>query len=364
MAAFANLMRAELVKRGIEVSQINPQVRLGNLKAPKPVKKWLGYIDKFVAFKIDLKRRVRLESDSETVFHITDHSNAMYGPWLGKLPYVTTCHDMLAVRGGLGDPLAFCSASQTGAILQRWILNSLKKTTFIGCDSIATKTDLCQLTQRISDPNLVVVSIASNAPFVPLNQDEISEHLPDSLKDQSQRNYLLMVGSALPRKNRETAFRTLSSLKNRWNGILVIAGDALSTTQRELAKELKIEERILQVISPTHAELNALYSGAVALLFPSYAEGFGWPITEANACDCPVLCSNRTSVPEVAGEAAMIYDADDSEGFARGVLRLIDEPDLREELITKGRENLSRFTTEKMLDGYLDLYRRAIADSR
>jgi glycosyltransferase involved in cell wall biosynthesis len=365
MAAFGEMLRQTISSRGPTVELIVPEDRLLRLTGnvlPKELHKWLGYVDKFILFPLRLRKIAKQEVNDETVFHIIDHSNAMYGPWLGKRPYVTTCHDMLAVRGGLGDPAAFCPASKIGTLLQRWILNSLKKNSFIACDSEATRMDLARLTDRISDPDLVCVPISANALFKPLSEKEIQEHLPKSLRAQGGPKFLLMVGSALPRKNRETALRTLSLLKNRWNGVLVVAGAPLSLSQRQLAKELNLGNRVIEVIAPSHEQLNALYCGAQALLFPSYAEGFGWPITEANACDCPVLCSDRTSVPEVAGDAALIYDAEDSEGFAQGVLRLAHEPDLRKNIILKGRKNLERFTTEKMLEGYINLYQRALSE--
>lgn len=363
MAAFGELMKLALSRRDIAVTLITPPV-LVNRGMPRAAKKWLGYVDKFIAFRSVLRQQKKTETPRNTVFHIVDHSNAMYVRWLKNRPCVVTCHDMLAVRAGLGEQETFCQASRTGRLLQQWILAGLKSANHIACVSDTTRQDLERLTRRTGDPGIVTVRNAINAPFHPLTEEEWQKQMPVSNAILSFRGYLLMVGSALPRKNRETALRAFSHLKNRWSGVLVIAGAPLTPNQRQLAKELGVEDRVIEVEGPNHQQLNALYSGALALLFPSYSEGFGWPITEANACDCPVLCSDRTSVPEVAGDSALIFDADDSTGFAQGVIRLTEEPGLRQELIQKGQRNLERFTAEKMLEGYLDLYEQALTDIR
>ena len=123
-----------------------------------------------------------------------------------------------------------------------------------------------------------------------------------------------------------------------------------------MIEQFKLSDRIVEIIYPDNSLVEALYNKALALLFPSLSEGFGWPVIEAQACGCPVICSDRSSLPEVAGDAALIRDVDDEAGFAADILRLMDATQ-RSFWVSKGLENVKRFTTQKMLFEYITLYK-------
>jgi glycosyltransferase involved in cell wall biosynthesis len=163
--------------------------------------------------------------------------------------------------------------------------------------------------------------------------------------------FLLMVGSAMPRKNRALALQLLE-----WLGIsspyrLVFAGAALDSAEQVFRDTHPLGERLLSIPRPSHSLLNRLYCQAHALLFPSLAEGFGWPLLEAQACDCPVIASTTTSIPEVAGNAALFADPHDVATFA-GHVRALEDPLARTRLIQLGRLNLCRFAPEVVSDAY------------
>jgi glycosyltransferase involved in cell wall biosynthesis len=103
--------------------------------------------------------------------------------------------------------------------------------------------------------------------------------------------------------------------------------------------------------------LFALYNAAHGFIFMSHAEGFGWPILEAQASGCPVICSNRTSLPEVAGEGALIHEPDDYGAMARDIRRL-QEPAFRDALTASGLKNARNYSTERMMEAYEEIYRR------
>jgi glycosyltransferase involved in cell wall biosynthesis len=164
------------------------------------------------------------------------------------------------------------------------------------------------------------------------------------------------VGSNLARKNREGVLRVLQALLAKgWDGRFVFVGEKLSEALYQFAGELGVRDRVIDIGAVDHETLNALYAGAVALLFPSYSEGFGWPVLEAHASGCPVICTNTTSVPEIAGSAAMQFDPDDAEGMAGAVLRVGDEV-MRARFVEEGLANVQRFTMERFVEGYLQLY--------
>jgi glycosyltransferase involved in cell wall biosynthesis len=97
------------------------------------------------------------------------------------------------------------------------------------------------------------------------------------------------------------------------------------------------------------------------LLFPSWEEGFGWPIIEAQACGCRVLTSNRQPMMEVGGEGAVYADPEDLGALASAMGRLLDAPPAnRQALVDCGLRNAARFSTEQMIYGYAELYRRLL----
>src|SRR5205085_11711922 len=123
-----------------------------------------------------------------------------------------------------------------------------------------------------------------------------------------------------------------------------------------MTNELVFSDRVDQIKDPSSELLEALYNCAVALLYPSRSEGFGWPVIEAQACGCPVVCSNLGPLPEVAGEAGLFHDVSDEEGFAGDILRLND-PAERVVWSQKSLRNAERFSTERMISRYIDIYR-------
>src|SRR5439155_5162935 len=111
-----------------------------------------------------------------------------------------------------------------------------------------------------------------------------------------------------------------------WNWCLVFAAYELPQDLLSLADRLGISYRVMQVPNASDELLEALYNRAVTLLYPSRFEGFGWPIIEAQACGCPVICSDSGPLPEVAGDAGLFHSVDDEAGFASDLLRLSHDP--------------------------------------
>jgi glycosyltransferase involved in cell wall biosynthesis len=166
----------------------------------------------------------------------------------------------------------------------------------------------------------------------------------------------LHVGSNLRRKNREAVLRIFAATAQSWPGHLVFAGDPLNDALRSQAAQLGITSRIVEVRSPSNELLEALYNGATALIFPSRFEGYGWPIAEAEASGCPVICSSTPPMDEVGGDGALLRDPQDEAGFAADLLRLVN-PDEHARWSAKALESGKRFTATRMIAEYCDLYR-------
>jgi len=158
--------------------------------------------------------------------------------------------------------------------------------------------------------------------------------------------YVLSVGVLSPQKNLEGIVRAFA-LSQPGNTKLAIVGreDGPYFRQRimPLVAQLGIREKVKVLGVVPRAALPALYSGATAFLYPSYAEGFGLPPLEAMARGAPVLASNRSSLPEVLDEAAILVDPDDVEAIAAGIRRLYSDAALRAVLSDRGRRQAAKF---------------------
>lgn len=354
MQRFAMMMLEGLTAAGIAAEVVQPKPFLGRFRAAGGfVAKWLAYLDKFVFFRRTLAKKLR---DRPAIVHICDHSNAMYAQAIRSVPVVVTCHDLLAVRGALGEPVD-CPASATGKFLQRWIVRGLEDATTLACDSRATLEDARRLV-RLDDgkPALERITLGLSYPYRRLQPGEARARLAEFGTLGNGSEFVLHVGSNLRRKNREGVLRIFARCQEQWNGLLVFAGEPLSPELRSLGRELGVLDRVVEIPNPDSAVLEALYNCAIALVFPSTFEGFGWPIAEAHACGCPVLCVDREPMTEVAGQAALMHAVEDEAGFAADVLRLLD-PDERARWSAKALENAKRFSTGRMISQYIDLYR-------
>jgi glycosyltransferase involved in cell wall biosynthesis len=353
MERFAMMMLAGLTAAGIPAELIQPQPFFGRFRyAGGFLAKWLAYIDKFILFPWRLRTRT---TTAPALVHICDHSNAMYARHLRGVPVVATCHDLLAVRGALGEQTD-CPATSTGKLLQRWIVSGLEAATVISCVSQATLADAQRLVaSRDGKPRFEMITLGLNYPYRLLPRPEALARLSANPVLAQGTPFALHVGSNLRRKNREGVLRIFARSKDEWNGSLVFAGESLSDALRALARQLGVLDRVIEVPHATSELLEALYNCATALLFPSTFEGFGWPIAEAHACGCPVICTNREPMKDVAGNAGLTHDVADEAGFTADLLRLTN-PAERELWSARALENAKRFSTALMIAKYRELY--------
>jgi glycosyltransferase involved in cell wall biosynthesis len=354
MQRFNAMMLQGLAAAGVDAELIRPKPLFGKVKfLGRTAAKWLGYFDKYIVFPMQLRRKLRMRPD---LVHICDHSNAVYVKRCRRFQVLVTCHDLLAVRGALGEETD-CPASFTGRILQRWILRGLRRADAIACISEATADDAERLVGHgVGRPHLNVVYLGLNYPYRKLEPEVARTRLNKINKFNVDVPFALHVGSNLRRKNRDGVIRIFAKTKDKWNGRLVFAGDFLSEELISMARHLGISDRIVQLHNPEGELLEALYNCATALVYPSRFEGFGWPIIEAQACGCPVICSNSRPLPEAAGDAGFFHRVEDEDGFAADLLRLAN-PAKRAIWSDGSRRNAERFSTDKMIGQYIDIYR-------
>ena len=282
------------------------------------------------------------------LFHATDF---VLPPLLPNACSLLTVHDLSFVR------VPDSASSSLKAYLDSVVPRSVQLATHVLADSQATKDDLIEL-YSVADSKVTVLLSGVDERFFSLVSSELlltvrSKYSIDRFP------YIFSVGTVQPRKNYSRLIEALAQLRNQGIEIhLVIAGG-----------KGWLENPIYQTITDTHMEdfvhfigfaadedLPALYRNAVCLAFPSLYEGFGLPILEAMASGTPVLTSNISSLPEVAGDAAIMVDPYDLDAITDGLKRLILDSALRDSLIQKGLVRARQFTWEKSARQLLGIY--------
>jgi glycosyltransferase involved in cell wall biosynthesis len=202
---------------------------------------------------------------------------------------------------------------------------------------------------------------------VPAAPRDVFRRAPDpcAVEEMQQRygRFFLSVGVLAPQKNLARLLRAFAQVSDGTTRLVLAgrtAGAYTSEILRPLARELDVEGRVVFADAPDDETLRALYHAAVALVYPSLGEGFGLPIVEAMACGCPVITSNVSSMPEVAGDAALLVDPRAVTALAGALERLLAEPALRADLAARGRARAALFTWDEAARQTLRCYDEAV----
>ena len=352
MQRFAALLEKEIQQTEHTVKVSRPVPVLGQFKpSPHGIGKWLGYIDKLLIFPLILG----WQKSWADVVHICDHSNAFYAKQLQDVPHLVTCHDLLAVRSALGE-IPENPTKWTGQKLQDLIVKGLNRSQMVVCVSESTRQDLMRLT-TVAQESTALIYMGLNYPYVPMPDPERRSHLA-RLGLSPDLPFLFHIGSDAWYKNRPGVleiFRQLVQVQGMTHLRLVIAGSPLGPHSLAFLQSHGLMSHILDLGSVSSDELQALYSSAIALLFPSLQEGFGWPIIEAQACGCPVFTSNDTPMTEVGGDAAVYVNPRQLTQAAKDVANHLNPEDLGQ-MKEKGLVNVRRFQPHTMTRLYLDAY--------
>lgn len=223
--------------------------------------------------------------------------------------------------------------------------------------SEATKRDLEELLSVPGD-KITVVYEAPAPLFRPLGENE--NGIPARVQDLP-RPFLLFVGTLEPRKNLPALLHALALIKTergaKTPGLALVGGKGwLYQESLDLIGQLDLSEQTTMLGPATPEELLWLYNRAEVLVMPSFYEGFGLPVVEAMACGAPVVVSRTSSLPEVAGDAALMVEPSDSKGLARAICRVLDEEALRSAMRQAGLRQAARFTWDRAARETLKVY--------
>lgn len=187
---------------------------------------------------------------------------------------------------------------------------------------------------------------------------------PNSLSNVTPNNYWLCVGTIEPRKNLETLIEAFKEYLKQGGPTmpLVIAGGSgwMMDQINKLTQDEGLQAPIILTGYVSDEELAWLYQNCYANLYPSLFEGFGLPILEAMQMGAPTMCSNTSSMPEVAGDAAILINPKEPQEWCKAMLELASDQDLRSRLKSKGFEQAKKFTAAKKVESILKLYDEAL----
>ncbi len=281
-----------------------------------------------------------------------------------RRPAVVTVHDLIE----LTHP-----QDAKAKLLNRYLMGGIIRADKVVAVSEYTKQEACRYF-GIQEENITVVPNGVREEYAPIEnfastvayQELMREY---GLSGKMTAPVLLHVGSDHPRKNLHTVLRVLSLLKKQYPDILLLKiGNPGILSGRQAFLEgidaLRLRENVKILGTVSRERMNELYNMATALVFPSYYEGFGLPPLEAMAAGCPVVCSNATSLPEVAGDGAILHNPDDAEAFAKSIEHIIHNAEFTSSLIERGIRQAAKFSWDSAARDMVEIYKELHATPR
>lgn len=279
-------------------------------------------------------------------------------------PIIKPCKVILTVHDLIGMTFPNQKGLPSKCYWGKWLPSTISRADHIIAASHYTKNEIIRLLD-IKPEKIDVIYLSGQETYAAAIDETQAEKTLQKLKIHD--SFLLCVGSAEPRKNLERtikAFQTFKKSRPKQSVQLVITGPASfagGSYAQELQKQAESQKDIIFTGFVTGEELHILYKKALTFLFPSLAEGFGLPVLEAMGAGIPVITSDQTSLPELAGSAAKIVKPYDIESIARAMAEFVDSEEERKRFITKGYEQIKQFSWKKMADDTLKIYEKVLS---
>ena len=357
MDVIANSMEDSLLTLGHDVINFQPVSPLERFAPNRIVMRYLRYAD--------YARQVVKSANSygADIQHVVDHGYAHLVPHLKSKLRICNAHDLIPLltwKGRIeeldldGQPIGSGKKSRK-PLLNLHSLNFLKKFDHIVTISESTANDLVDYL-GISNDRITVIPPALNPAFGPTDTSLIKSFRKKHDLDESIKWVMLSGREAY--KNHPNAFRAIHQLSESTGQKIGIVRAGLASREfDELVNRYAMQD-ITRSVFLDHSELPALYSAVDCLLFPSLYEGFGMPVAEAVACGTPAVVSNRGSLPEVAGDLAVMVDPFDIVGLAEALKLAIYDNRYRGYVRQKGFNAMAKYHPHKIGQSLDELYSR------
>lgn len=368
MPRFAKMLVDGMNARGHQTEIWTPQAFFFNLPLPKSFKKWMGYLDQYLLFPYIVRKRLKKYA-AETLFVFTDHALGPWVPLVANRPHVIHCHDFLAQRSALGlipeNPI-----SSTGKQYQTYIRKGYSKGKNFISVSERTRQDLHEFLGMVPPISEMVYNSVNTYFTEAIGKHKARLSVNESIGRHTSEGYILHVGGNQWYKNRTGVI----NVYNEWLKIskvnlpLVMIGPAPNDRLISAYEQSENKKDIHLLSGKSDDFVRQAYNGATVLLFPSLAEGFGWPVAEAMACGCPVITTKDAPMTEVGGKAAFYIDRmpqneEKKNAWAKDAAtelnRLVElTAQQRMHIQEVGYENIKRFDVHNTLSQLEEIYQK------
>ncbi|MGN6291488.1 MAG: glycosyltransferase [Chitinophagaceae bacterium] len=372
MPRYAKWLQDGMICRGHKVEVWSPKAKCYNWRVPGKIKKWMGYIDQYLIFPRVVKRKLK-DLPGNTLFVFADQALGPWVPLVANKPHLIHCHDFLAQRSATND-IPGITIGFTGRQYQAYIRKGYRKGKHFISISKNTQRDLHRFLSREPDTSEVVYNGLTRS-FEPSESvDKARAELGSLASIDLLGGYLLHVGGNQWYKNR----RGVIEIYNAWRKItskklpLIMIGAQPSAVLKH-AWEASPFRRDIHLLTGCNDDfVRKAYSGASVLVFPSFEEGFGWPLIEAMASGCAVLTTDAAPMNEV-GANAVIYigrrplQPEVAIEWAKDSAKILNdflESDIadRNKIIIAGKRNIARFNSQAALDNIETIYKRILGE--
>ena len=371
MPRYAQMLADGMRERGHQVELWMPEAQFFKLPGPAALRKWFSYVDQYAVFPARVRRQLKAWAP-DTLFVFTDHALGPWVPLVADRPHVVHCHDFLAQYAAL-DQIAESPIGWTGKQYQAFIRRGYSTGKNFISVSEKTRTDLHHFLPALPARSEVVYN-GLNQVFGAREPTEARRTLGAQIGLNLLPGYLLHVGGNQWYKNRLGVIE----LYNAWRAVselslpLLLVGAAPTTELQQAQAQSPYAQDIHLLTGLSDEAVRLAYAGATAFLFPSLAEGFGWPIAEAMASGCPVITTGEAPMTEV-GAAAAFYiprrpataDATTWATAAAQVVQQVVTLDAQERraVVEAGLANARRFEPAVALDHMETIYQAILAPS-
>jgi glycosyltransferase involved in cell wall biosynthesis len=303
--------------------------------------------------------RIPLTLSAELRRHPVDVLHVQFtSPPFANCPVVVSIHDLSFEH--LPQTFKWRSRKQLRITVRR----SAREAAQVIALSEFVRNDLIT-TYNLSPEKITAIPLAAPAQFKPVRNERELQRVRQTYGITGE--YILTVGAIQPRKNLGRLIAAYSRFRqaNVNAPKLVLAGKCAWLYDETLRaiKDLEVSDSVVLTGYVPDADLPALYSGAVCFVYPSYFEGFGLPPLEAMNCGAPVIVGNRTSLPEVVGNAALLVDPYDVEALAQAMQQVVSDSDLRAKLSVQGLERAQLFDWQETARKTLLVYQKAATNN-
>ena len=371
MPRFARMLQEAYLAKGHKVQVWAPKALVYNWVPKGRLTKWAGYIDQYLLFP----RWVRKQLKHQTAGSLYVFCDQALGPWIPlarHLPHVVHVHDLLALRSALGD-VPENPTSATGRLYQRYIRHGFQQAKHFISISKKTCDDLHHFGQ-VKPLTSEVVYNGLNYPFGPMPPNDAVQMLTRAGLPTHAAGMLLHVSGGQWYKNLAGVIHLYGEYAKIEDQPLPLwcISPSPSPAIQKMVNQLPAKAQVLFFQSLDNEALVAAYSVARVFMVPSLAEGFGWPIIEAQACGCPVITTNAPPMNEIGGPATrylpVLHKDDDVHTWAAagaGTLKnLLDLPPAqRQQLVALGQQHAAQFSADGAIDAYLQIYQQVLATS-